>query len=64
MPVRGGYVFSAGKKMSERSELFFPEEKTYPPRKPAPTPWPAQNHVWVSGTKKGSPWGALVRTLM
>ena len=27
--------------MSERSELFFPEEKTYPPRKPAPTPWPA-----------------------
>ncbi len=30
-----GGVFSAGKKMSERSELFFPEEKTPPSAGPA-----------------------------
>src|SRR5690554_4911387 len=30
-------IFLAGKKMSERSELFFPEEKYPTPRVPAPT---------------------------
>src|SRR5690554_349782 len=53
-----------------RGESFFREKQLaslrplFPCRKDSPTPWPAQNHVWVSGTKKGSPWGALVRTLM
>src|SRR5690554_4314511 len=33
-----GRVFLAGKKMSERSELFFPEEKHAPPPSPPPQP--------------------------
>jgi len=40
LPVGRGVwgVFLAGKKMSERSELFFPEEKHPAPRVPARTP--------------------------
>ncbi|WP_289101661.1 hypothetical protein [uncultured Marinobacter sp.] len=39
LPVGRGVwgIFLAGKKMSERSELFFPEEKYPTPRVPAPT---------------------------
>src|SRR5690349_8843224 len=40
LPVGSGVwgVFLAGKKMSERSELFFPEEKHPTPHVPARTP--------------------------
>src|SRR5690554_1690879 len=53
-----------------RGESFFQEKQLaslrhlFPCRKTPPTPWPAPSHVGFSGTKKGLPQGALVRTLI
>src|SRR5690554_3287961 len=53
---RWGSLFFREKQLASLRHLF-------PCRKDSPTPPPALNHVQFSGTKKGSPQGALIRSL-
>src|SRR5690554_7572043 len=61
---RGGGVFSAGKKRSERSELFFPEERLPPPRgwQNSRAGVPEAGHPEIKTQKNASPKAGVFRS--
>src|SRR5690554_623983 len=61
---RGGGSLSAGKKMSERSELFFPEERLPPPRgwQNSRAGVPEAGHPEIKTQKNASPKAGVFRS--